>query len=283
MSATEPGDPVWVELFTADPGRAIAFYGELFGWTAERDDDFGGYLTFRSGGLAVAGGMGKSAPEDGPDQWTVYLAAEDARATAEAATANGGAVVLPPMAVGELGTMAVLADSAGSGIGVWQRGRFAGIETAPIGQDDMWRHGEPGWFELHTPDYDKTLSFYREVFGWRDVTELPGPPGFRYSTIHATHPMRGGVMDATAVPAEAALPGWNVYLGSADVDATVATAVRLGATVVHPAEDSPYGRMAVLTDPTGARFCVGGSNVGREEVGRDEVGGDDNAGNTAPS
>ncbi|WP_040797595.1 VOC family protein [Nocardia higoensis] len=258
MSATVPGDPVWVDLFTSDPDRAIAFYGELFGWTADRNEDFGGYITFRSDGKAVAGGMGKSGPEDGPDQWTVYLAATDARATAEAAAAHGGAVIVAPMEVGDLGTMAVLADSAGAGIGIWQANTFAGIETEPMGEHDMWRHGAPGWFELHTPEYDKTLTFYREVFGWQDVTEMPGPAEFRYSTIHAAHPMRGGVMDASAVSAEAVLPGWGVYFGSADVDTTVAKAVELGARLVHPAEDSPYGRMAVLTDPTGARFSVGG-------------------------
>ncbi|MBF6354869.1 VOC family protein [Nocardia higoensis] len=259
MSATVPGDPVWVDLFTSDPDRAVAFYGELFGWTADRNEDFGGYITFRSGDAAVAGAMGKSSPEDGPDQWTVYLAATDARATAEAAATRGGSVIVPAMAVGDLGTMAVLADPSGAGIGIWQANAFAGIEIEPMGETDMWRHGAPGWFELHTRDYDKALMFYREVFGWSDVFEMPGTPEFRYSTIHADHPMRGGVMDAAAVPAEVALPGWGVYFGAADVDATVAKAIELGATLLHPAEDSPYGRMAVLNDPTGARFSVGGN------------------------
>jgi len=259
MSVVQPGDPVWVDLFTSDPDRAIAFYGELFGWTADRNEDFGGYINFHSGGKAVAGAMGKSGPEDGPDQWTVYLAAPDARATAEATIAHGGSVIVPAMEVGDLGTMAVFADPTGVGIGVWQADTFAGIETEPMEENDMWRAGAPGWFELHTPEYEKTLAFYREVFGWSDVFELPGSPEVRYSTIHAGHPMRGGVMDASAVPADVALPGWGVYFGSADVDATVAKAIELGATLVHPAEDSPYGRMATLTDPTGARFSIGGN------------------------
>lgn len=260
MSTAQPGDPVWVDLFTSDPDRAVAFYGELFGWTVDRNEEFGGYLTFHSDGKAVAGAMGKSGPEDGPDEWTVYLASPDARATAEAAVGYGGAVSVPAMDVGDLGTMAVLSDPAGAGIGIWQANTFAGIETEPMGEHEMWRNGAPGWFELHTPEYDRTLAFYREVFGWSDVFELPGE--FRYSTIHSDHPMRGGVMDASAVPAEAVLPGWGVYFGAADVDATVAKAVELGATLLHPAGDSPYGRMAVLRDPTGARFSVGGNVIG---------------------
>ncbi|WP_280488302.1 VOC family protein, partial [Nocardia cyriacigeorgica] len=106
-AAHRPGDPCWVDVYSSDPDRTIAFYGELFGWTAERDDDFGGYITFRSGGKAVGGGMGRMPDDpDSPDQWTVYLAVEDAEATAKAAVAHGGQVVVAPMAVGDLGSMA---------------------------------------------------------------------------------------------------------------------------------------------------------------------------------
>lgn len=45
---------------------------------------------------------------------------------------------------------------------------------------------------------------------------------------------------------------WSVYFAVEDADATLARAVELGATVVHPPAESPYGRMAALIDPTGA-------------------------------
>jgi predicted enzyme related to lactoylglutathione lyase len=61
-------------------------------------------------------------------------------------------------------------------------------------------------------------------------------------------------MDASAFLPEGVPSHWAVYFGTANTDASVAQAVQLGATVVQAAEDTPYGRLASLTDPTGAMF-----------------------------
>jgi hypothetical protein len=49
---------------------------------------------------------------------------------------------------------------------------------------------------------------------------------------------------------------WLPYFGVEDTDASLAWAVDHGASVQRPAEDSPYGRMAVLSDPFGASFAI---------------------------
>ena len=49
-------------------------------------------------------------------------------------------------------------------------------------------------------------------------------------------------------------PRWSIYFRVADTYAAAAKAVDLGATVVQPAMDTPYGRIAALTDPTAAAF-----------------------------
>jgi uncharacterized protein len=49
---------------------------------------------------------------------------------------------------------------------------------------------------------------------------------------------------------------WLVYLGVADADATCAQAQELGGKVVEAPVDTPYGRMATLTDPTGTLFKI---------------------------
>ncbi|MGN2636663.1 VOC family protein [Nocardia takedensis] len=261
MTRPQPGDPVWVELFTGDVEESIAFYTELFGWTVERGGpEFGGYLTFREGGKVVAGGMGKT-PEntDGPEQWTVYLAAEDASRTVSAAERAGAQVVVPAMQVGDLGVMAILGDPGGAGVGVWQALDFGGIETEALVEGGQWRDhdGAPSWFELHSRDYDRVLTFYKEVFGWQDTFAMPEQDGFRYTTIHSTSPMRGGVFDASVLPADAP-GGWTVYFGADDVDKSVARVVELGGSVIAPAENTPYGRMATVADPRGVRFSLGG-------------------------
>ncbi|MFI9509812.1 VOC family protein [Nocardia sp. NPDC052566] len=263
MTTPKPGDPTWVDLYSADPDRAIAFYGELFGWTAERaGEEFGGYITFRKDGKAVAGGMGRMDGDDGPDQWTIYLASADAAATADAAAAHGGTVVVPAMAVGEVGTMAILADNGGAGIGVWQAGTSAGFEAIGIASGGHWSEhaGIPTWFELHTGAYDAALDFYRGVFGWQDPFALDDGSGFRYTTIHAETPMLGGVMDTSVL-----MPGtpasWTVYFGAEDVDKATEQVAALGGAVLMPPMDTPYGRVSGVADPTGARFSIGGNKI----------------------
>ncbi|WP_227980509.1 VOC family protein [Nocardia spumae] len=262
MSYTfEPGDPCWVELFTSDPDRSIDFYGELFGWTAEQAEEYGGYITFRKDGNAVAGGMRNDGAEQAPDQWTVYLTSVDVHATAASAADHGGRVVVDPMAVGELGSMAVLADPSGAGIGAWQPGVHHGFGAFGTAGGGNWSNhvGYPSWFELHTPDYDNALKFYREVFDWRDPFTVSDVPEFRYTTIHSATPMLGGVMDAAAFLPPGTPGGWNVYFGVENVDDAVQAVVRLGGSIEMPPENSPYGRLAAVADPVGVPFRIGGN------------------------
>ncbi|RDI63823.1 VOC family protein [Nocardia pseudobrasiliensis] len=264
MSYTfKPGDPCWVELYATDTDRAVEFYGELLGWTAESNPDFGGYITFRKDGNSVAGGMRNDGSDGAPDQWTVYLAAPDAQVVAEAAAAKGGRVVVPPMRVGELGSMAVLGDPSGAGVGVWQPAVHTGFGAFGLVDGGRWSDhvGYPSWFELHTADYDRALGFYREVFGWQDPFTVSDTPEFRYTTIHATSPMLGGVMDSSAF-LPAGVPGsWRTYFGVDDVDAAVKTLVDLGGSVERGPENTPYGRIASVIDPGGVSFSLGGNNI----------------------
>jgi len=149
------GAPCWVDVFTSDPDKSREFYGRLFGWTAEDpNEEFGGYFNFSKDGILVAGGMKNDGSTGSPDAWSVHLATDDAQATADAATANGGQVLVPPMAVGELGTMVLLTDTGGAAIGAWQPGLHKGFGI-------LGEPGTPSWFELHTRDYDATTKFYR--------------------------------------------------------------------------------------------------------------------------
>ncbi|MBF6172146.1 VOC family protein [Nocardia blacklockiae] len=263
MSYTfKPGDPIWVDLFTADPDRAIAFYGELLGWTAERSGpEMGGYIIFSKDGKPVAGGMRNEGGADGPDRWTVYLNSPDAQATADAVTANGGQVTMPPMDVADQGRMAVVTDPGGAEVGVWQPGAHPGFGALGTVSGGEWSEhvGVPSWFELHTSAYPAALDFYRTAFGWQDPFTISDAAEFRYTTIHSTTPMLGGIMD-TSVFAPVEVPGgWQVYFGVADVDAAVKAVRELGGSVRQEPEDTPYGRMAAVADPTGVGFRLGGN------------------------
>ena len=81
------GAPCWIDLFTSDPDRAVAFYGELFGWTAaSAGEEYGGYINF-SQGRSAGGRRHEERRRAGHARHVVGLPrrADDAKATVDAA------------------------------------------------------------------------------------------------------------------------------------------------------------------------------------------------------
>jgi len=105
--------------------------------------------------------------------------------------------------------------------------------------------------------YEASLQFYRDVFGWETFV-ASDVPDFRYTTLGEGEGQVAGVMDASAFLPDGGPGQWSIYFNASDVDAAVGQAVELGGSVLQPAEDSPYGRLATLADPTGARFKLQG-------------------------
>lgn len=242
------GAPCWVDLFTSDPDRSTAFYGRLLGWAAEdAGPEYGGYINFSRDGERVAGCMRNDGTQGVPDHWNVYLATADAKATVDAAAANGGTVIVPATDVpNDLGTMAVVIDAGQAAVGIWQPGVHKGFGL-------INEPGAPAWFQLNSRDYDASVGFYREVFGW-DTHVMSDTPEFRYTTLGEGDAALAGIMDSTNFLPEGVPPHWSVIFRVDDVDAALATIVDLGGSIVMPAEDTPYGRLAQAADGTGANF-----------------------------
>lgn len=241
------GAPIWIDLFTSDPDRSRGFYCELMGWSVdEPHPDFGGYFNFSRGGRLVAGGMRNDGKAGVPDGWNVYLSVDDAGATVATATAHGGGVIVPATPLADLGSMAVITDPGGAAVGMWQPGTHHGIGL-------IAEPGAPAWFELHTRHYAASVQFYRDVFGW-DAHTMSDTEEFRYTTLGEGEAAAAGIMDSSGFLPEGVPAHWAVYLCVADTDVAVKTAVELGGALVMPAEDTPYGRVAMVSDPTGAHF-----------------------------
>jgi predicted enzyme related to lactoylglutathione lyase len=248
------GAPCWIDLFSSDTDKAREFYGAAFGWTAEDSGtEYGGYINFSKDGILVAGMMHNDGSSGSPDGWNTYLAVADAEATVEAAANAGATVYLQPMEVMDLGSMAMIADPGGAAIGIWQPGLHKGFGV-------LGETGAPAWFELHTRDYDTVLPFYRDVFGW-DTHTMSDTPEFRYTTLGDGRDALAGVIDATSFLPAAIPANWAVYIAVADTDATAATITELGGSVPVAPENTPFGRLATVTDPTGASLRVIGPNT----------------------
>jgi predicted enzyme related to lactoylglutathione lyase len=247
-----PGEPIWIELFTPDTEAAKAFYSGLFGWTArDAGEEFGGYITFDHNGEQIAGCMKNDG--QGVSAWNVYLESNDAADTVEMVKANGGQVLLAPMQVGELGHMAMVTDPAGAAVGIWQPNEMTGISARA-------EAGAPAWFEVLSSDYDAVIPFYENAFGW-DTHTMSDTPDFRYTTLGHDHDALAGIMDAKGFLGER--PSyWHFYIEVPDTDAAIATAKELGGSEIMPPDESPFGRLATIADPSGIAFTVMGPNKG---------------------
>ncbi|MBO0680318.1 VOC family protein [Mycolicibacterium sp. S2-37] len=246
-SSAPLGAPTWIDLATSDLDRAQSFYAAVFGWTFETSGpDYGGYVNASKDGHLVAGLMSNDPQWNTPDGWTSYLHTADIEATLAAATAAGGTNCGGVMDIPDKGRMAMLTDPAGAFVGLWE-------PTGHPGYQLMDAHGAPVYHQLTTSDYAAALGFYRQVFGWETET-VSDTDEFRYSTALFDGKALVGVMDGSRYLTEGQPSDWCVFLGCDDVDKVVRLIVDNGGSVIRGAEDTPYGRLAAVADPTGAGF-----------------------------
>jgi predicted enzyme related to lactoylglutathione lyase len=128
----EPGSLSWTELHTSDPGTAVSFYREVFGWVTQElpmgDVTYtliqprgGGESSSQGGIMPLSAGMG--ATGTGP-VWLPYFEVADCDAAVAPAAEHGGTVIAPPMDVPQAGRLATLADPAGA--------VFCVVKSAPM-------------------------------------------------------------------------------------------------------------------------------------------------------
>ncbi len=248
MAETVPiGEPGWIDLGSADPVAAHAFYAALFGWTVDvfPEPEAGGYAMFKLEGKEVAGVGGRMSDQQ-PSAWTVYVLVADADAFAARVTTAGGTVLAEPFDVMDAGRMGIVADPSGAVIGLWQPGTHHGFEVMGV-------PGSFAWPELNSRDLSSDKLFYWSVFHWDPADSTI--PGMTYTEFKlGDDSIAGGMSLPPGMPADAP-SHWIVYFAVTDTDATVARLTALGGTVHHPPEDIPeVGRFAIVADPQGAVF-----------------------------
>ena len=120
---------------------------------------------------------------------------------------------------------------------------------------DGYIPGVPCWVDTSQPDPEAALPFYSGLFGWEFEDVMPeGAPG-----TYFIGRIRGG--DAAAIGSipegTPQVAMWNTYVWVESADETSTKAAEAGgAVVIEPFDIMDSGRMAMLTDPEGAAFCV---------------------------
>jgi uncharacterized protein len=265
-----PGVPCWVDTAQPDPAAAVDFYRGLFGWEFEdvMPPDSGTHYfigRIRGGDVAAVG----SIPEGGPPMamWNTYIAVADADDAAAKVRAAGGSVLSEPFDVMDAGRMAVVADTEGAALMVWQTKQMFGAAVVN-------EHGTLNFNGLATRDLGAAKAFYGAVFGWTTVDIGPGMwtlPGYGDDLERDNHDLRKMIAETGGPPGFEDVvasitpladdqpdtpPHWSVTFASDDADATAARATELGGTLVVPPMDVPWSRMTVIGDPQGATFIA---------------------------
>ena len=238
-----PGVPSFVDVSVADTERAHAFYAALFGWDVDVSDDpeAGGFGMYTLRGKSVAG-VGPRQDPNVPPHWKVYVTVEDVDATAAAAGANGGTVLLPPVDVLTAGRMAVFQDPGGSVVAAWQPNTNPGAQLVN-------EVGAFTWNELSATDLDAARSFYTTVFAWGIDEELSADGGTIFTA-------GGNVICGAHTAGEGEFPAWSIWFSVEDCDEAAATVTDAGGSVIVPPNDMDFGRGAVVADDQGAVFGI---------------------------
>jgi predicted enzyme related to lactoylglutathione lyase len=239
---------MWVDVSSPDLDKSNAFYRSLFGWDAQQvpGPEAGGYTMYFLDGKMV----GAAGPLFGPDQhpaWSTYVCTEDANATAQAVKDAGGQVLMGPVDVMGQGRMAVLVDSTGAHISIWQPQVHRGAQLV----------NEPGsfsWNELYTRDVPAAQEFYRKVFGWGiEETEMGD---LKYTLFQVDGKSIAGGMDMSTLLPDSTPPHWLVYFTVENTADSMAKVTELGGTVLDGPKETPMGPCAVIQDPVGAVFAI---------------------------
>ncbi|MET0415310.1 MAG: VOC family protein [Actinoplanes sp.] len=223
-----PSTPCWAELSTPDPGRAAAFYAELFGWELSGD-------RFLLDGRAVAG-LARSRA-DRPDGWLTYLASADLNDSVERIrAAHGRSLGWPEERPGACST--IVADAAGAVFGLWQSAGFAGAQV----------RGEAGamaWSDLLTDDTATATAFYGSVFGWTLTHEFGSG-----EWLTEAHDSVAGLITGR--------PGvrWQPSFQVADCGQAGQQCARLGGRIAAGPVEMGLGSYLEIADPFGNRFAV---------------------------
>ena len=129
--------------------------------------------------------------------------------------------------------------------------------SAPVSGTDASPRGGYIWYELMTPDPERSKAFYDAVVGWDIGPAVAEYNGYRMIG-RSDGKFAGGVLPLTdEMQQHGARPAWLGYVYVPDADLALAAIEAAGGKTQMAATDIPnVGRIAMVTDPQGAAFYV---------------------------
>jgi hypothetical protein len=225
------------------------FYRAVMGWSFEQRVDSDGlpYYVAMSAGEPVAGVRPIQQPVT---DWTIYLATGDLAGLVGRSTALGGWTLEEAHVVPRVGTKAVIESPAG--------GRFGACEIAP---DWTFTAGLPNslaWAEFVTHMARQADQYFGELFGYTGRQVGDGYDDDYMVWYAGDDSVIGRVRMMPGTPADVSARWITHFRTPLDrgFDESLHIAHDAGARLRLRPYGSPLGKVAVMADPTGARFAL---------------------------
>jgi hypothetical protein len=120
----DSGQFCWLDLAATDAESARAFYRGLFGWTShEQQANCGSFIRLRLSNQDVGSvyQLRETLLDRGmSSHWTPYVRVNDVRNAVRRAAMLGGTVVVDPFVVSGIACIALILDSVGALVGLWE-------------------------------------------------------------------------------------------------------------------------------------------------------------------
>lgn len=247
----------WYELMTSDLDAAIAYYTRVVGWTASDmpmpGDGSQRYVILEVDGRGIGGIMritdqmraGGARPG-----WLGYIHVGDADARAKSIADAGGAVLMGPQDIPEVGRFALAADPGGAPFYIMMP--FPRDAMPPL---DPTTPGVVSWHELYSSLGDKAaFDFYAGQFGWETLHEMDMGPMGTYRIFGKDGVQMGGMMNK---PDNIPVSTWGYYVSVDAIDAAAKRVADHGGQVLMGPMEVPGGSWIVqCIDPQGAHFAL---------------------------
>jgi hypothetical protein len=113
------GQITHVEFPADDTARATRFYSELFGWQFREMEGFGGYFLFNAGTAEIGGAVGERGKSTG-EKVRMYVETDSIDELLPRVPGLGGTLVTPKTAIEGQGWYAIITDSEGTELGLYE-------------------------------------------------------------------------------------------------------------------------------------------------------------------
>jgi len=114
----------WLDLAATDAGNAKTFYRNLFGWTSHEQLANGGSFTrlrLSDHDIGSVYQLKEALLDNGmTSHWTPYVRVNNIEQAAGRAKQFGGTVVVDPFLVSGIARIALILDSVGAVVGLWE-------------------------------------------------------------------------------------------------------------------------------------------------------------------